>query len=534
MKTTINNFILVALLMVSVSSCVKLDTAPYDRETDLVYWEQDPNAALNALNTCYTYIASMDETMYADCMSDNAYTKVPSAENQKIGNGSFSTDDSYVLSVWDSRYAGIRLCNQVLANIDRVPSLSAELKQRYIGEAKVLRAYHYYELYTRFGDIPYFTNVLSIKESSSIARTEKATVVSNIISELEEVINGNYLPASYDADNKGRITKWAAMAIEAKVYLFEGNWAKVQEITSKIMQQGGFTLFPSYSGLFEIANEYNSEVIMDAQYRPTTREHHIMYAFLPPSLGGYSQLSPLQSLVDSYIMLNGKAITADGSGFDESHPYANRDPRLAATVMYTGNSYRLANGTDVVINCEKGQGRDGYGVTSDCSATGYYVKKYWDNTYRASLYSGLNPILIRYADILLMNAEALAEQGTLNETAWNNTIKLIRQRAGFTQSSAIDFPAGSTKDALINIVRNERRSELAMEGLRYKDIIRWKIADKVMNGYCHGLKTGDVVNADNGYIRVENRTFNAEKHYLWPIPQSERDLNKNLTQNPNW
>ena len=280
--------------------------------------------------------------------------------------------------------------------------LDPELKKRYIGEAKVLRAYNYYELYTKFGDIPYTTKVLSIKESMSIARTDRATVIANMLADLDEVINGNYLPTSYDADNKGRITRWAAMAIKAKIYLFEGNWTQVKNITSTIMSEGGFTLFGSYAGLFEIANEYNSEVILDAQYRPTSREHQMMYAFLPPSLGGYSQLSPLQELVDSYIMLDGKTIKETGTSFDESNPYANRDPRLKATVMYTGNSYTLADGTEVVINCEKGEGKDGYGVGSDCSATGYYIKKYWDNTYRATLYSGLNPILIRYADILLL------------------------------------------------------------------------------------------------------------------------------------
>jgi len=534
MKTTIKNLILFALIAITDASCVGLDTTPYDRETDLTYWTEDPNAAVKALNTCYTYLGSMDEQLYSEAMSDNAYTKQPNDYTQSIGNGSFSTADSYVKSVWNSRYAGIRLCNQLLENIDRVPKLDPDLKKRYIGEAKVIRAYHYYELYTKFGAVPYSTKVLSISESQSIGRTDRATVVSNILSDLDEVINGNYLPTSYDADNKGRITRWAGMALKAKVYLFEGDWQQVKAITSSIMSEGGFSLFQSYAGLFEITNEYNPEVILDVQYRPTTREHHMMYAFLPPTLGGYSQLSPLQSLVDNYIMLDGKSIKEAGTSFDENHPYDNRDPRLKATVMYTGNSYILSNGSEVVINCEKGEGKDGYGVTSDCTATGYYLKKYWDNTYRASLYSGLNPILIRYADILLMNAEANAELGELDQTNWNATIKLIRQRAGFKLASALDFPATLSKDALIEIVRNERRSELAMEGHRYKDIIRWKIADKVMNGWCHGLKTNDVVGTDNGYLRVENRKFNANKHYLWPIPQAERDLNKNLVQNPNW
>lgn len=528
------NIFLAAIIVFGVSSCIDLDTPPYDRETDLDYWEKDPESALKALNNCYTHLASMDEMLYSEAMTDNAYTKQPNDYTQNIGNGSFSTADNYVKSVWNSRYTGIRMCNEVLDNIDRVTSLSPELKNRYVGELKTLRAYHYYELYTRFGAVPYFTKKLSIAESMNIPRTDKEVVIQNILADLDEVIANNYLPVSYDADNRGRITHWAAMALKAKILLFEGDWNGVEQTCSTIISNGGFRLFDSYSGLFEIANEYNSEIILDAQYRLVSREHQVLYHIVPPTLGGYCQLAPLQSLVDSYVMLNGKGIKEAGSGYNENEPYKERDPRLKATVMYTGNSYILPDGTETVINCEQGGGRDGYGSDSDCSPTGYYTKKYWDNTYRASLYSGLNPILIRYADILLMYAEAKAEQGKLDESVWNGTIKLIRQRAGFMLASAVDFPAGASKEKLIEIVRNERRAELALEGHRYKDIIRWKTAENVMNGWCHGIRTNEVVGTDNGYVRVEKRTFDANKHYLWPIPQAECDLNKELTQNPNW
>lgn len=532
MKTIIRSLFIFLLIMFGAVSCIELDTVPYDRESDLTFWDEDEGAALKALNTCYTYLAGIEELMYSEAMTDNAYTKQPNDATQNIGNGSYSTADPYVRNVWNSRYTGIRMCNQLLENIDRVPNLSAELKNRYIGEAKAIRAYHYYELYTKFGDVPYTENVLSIEESMTIERTARATVVSNIVADLDEVISGKYLPESYDASNTGRITHWAAMAIKAKIHLFEGNWTEVRDLTSQIMNSGDYTLFASYPGLFEIANEYNSEVILDAQYRPSSREHHIMYEFLPPSMGGYSQLSPLQSLVDSYIMLDGKSID-ESDLYDENAPYDNRDPRMRATVMYTGNSYTLADGSEVVINADPGQGRDGFGVSSDVTATGYYIKKYWDNTYRASLYSGLNPIIIRYADILLMHAEAVAELGNFNSATWDITIKPIRLRAGFTNPEAVEFPAASQNE-LIQIIRNERRSELALEGHRHKDIFRWRIADEVLNGWCHGIRTNDAVGTDNGYVRIENRKFDANKHYLWPIPQAERDLNQNLSQNPNW
>ena len=133
MKTTIKNLILSAVLVVGGASCVDLDTAPYDRETDLTYWEEDPEAAVKALNTCYTYLGNMDEQLYCEAMTDNAYTKQPNDATQNIGNGSYSTADPYVKKVWDGRYTGIRMCNELLENIDRVPDLDPELKKRYIG-----------------------------------------------------------------------------------------------------------------------------------------------------------------------------------------------------------------------------------------------------------------------------------------------------------------------------------------------------------------------------------------------------------------
>lgn len=529
MKTIVKTLLYTALISATVS-CVDLDSAPYDKETDLTYWSK-PGSALYSLNACYPKLYSAEEVLYADAMSDNAYTKVLTGFNQSIGNGTHTTDYPYLKSVWDFRYGGIRTCNELLNNIDKVPDLSPELKNQYIGEATVIRAFIYFELYSRFGDIPYFTNVISIKESQQLARTPKQEVVTNLITDLDEVINGNYLPSSYGNDDKGRVTRWAAMALKARILLFEGRWQEVKTVTDRIMKEGPHSLFPSYSGLFEVANENNSEVILDLQHISPGREHGKQYDFIPPTLGGYAQLSPLQELVDAYITTNGKGIKEEGTNYDPAKPFENRDPRLAATIVYTGNSYTMADGSQTVIDCEKGSAPDGYGYSSNCSATGYYIKKYWDKAFRAGNQSGLNTILIRYADVLLMHAEALAELNEMNEAAWNATILPLRQRAGFSHPDALAYPGAA---GIVDVIRRERRAELALEGLRYKDIIRWRIAETVLNGWCHGLYTGDAIGTDNGFVRVEQRTFNAGKHYLWPIPQSERDLNNNLTQNPNW
>ena len=147
--------------------------------------------------------------------------------------------------------------------------------------------------------------------------------------------------------------------------------------------------------------------------------------------------------------------------------------------------------------------------------------------------SGLNLMLIRYADVLLMYAEAKMELGQFDESIWNQTIRPIRERAGFTDPAALNFPSDLNQQELRELIRNERRIELAMEGLRIFDIRRWEIAEDVLNGWAHGARFSPT-SEDDGFLRVNLRTFDPGKHYLWPIPRDERLINPNLTQNPGW
>ncbi|GAB6008659.1 RagB/SusD family nutrient uptake outer membrane protein [Dysgonomonas reticulitermitis] len=520
-----NLFISIALCL---CSCVDLDTPPYKGQTDLTYWNK-PNSAVEALNSCYVYMSNSRETFYNDAMSDNAYTsKHGSGLPQSIGNGSYTTTDIYVQELWSGRYGGIRLCNKLLANISKVPELSDQQRNQYIGEAKVLRALNYYELLIRFGDIPYFTDAISIEESNKIHRTSTEEVLNKIIAEIDEVIINDLLPATYTAKTDiGRITKWGAMGLKARIYLSQNKWAELESVTSKIITESGLELFPSYEGLFDPDNENNNEVMIDVQYAPKIRDYDVGFQFLPPSMNSYCQLAPLQSLVDDYIMLNGKGIKEAGSGWTLADQFKNRDPRLAATIIYNGNSYPGKAAVNTTSGVDQAFGPDG------TTPTGYYQRKYYDKyAIPGSTASGLNIIYLRYGDILLMHAEALAAQNKLNESEWNKTIRALRYRAGFRENSALNFPGGND---LLNIVRRERRSELALEGLRYTDIIRWKIAETVLNGNALGAYTGESGTiVENGYRIVEKRKFDKTKQYLWPIPENERFLNNNLGQNPNW
>lgn len=533
MKKAIYTLAIFAGAMFAASSCVSLDTPPYGSEADVTFWAENEQAAFATLNTCYGRFYSIGHMLESEVGTDDAYGKGVTSQ-EPMARGSLTTDNSYVKGMWDGYYAGIRTCNELLNNIDRVPAefVSKELRARYVAEATVIRASHYFELAARWGDVPYTEKVLSVQESKEIARTPYAEVMKHVTDALEGVLAEGALPASYPAGDRGRITSGAAKALLAKVYLFQNNYDKVRTLTQEIMDSHTYDLYPDYEKLFTVDAENNVEIILDVQYSPVSREWNMRsVGFLPPSMGGYCSFGPTQELVDSYIMLNGKGIKEAGSGFDKNNEFANRDPRLKMSIIYDGNSYATRDG-DYVIETTNPESRDAYGTTSDVTPTGYYLRKWYDKKEYVSSTTAatINAIIIRYADILLMNAEAHAELGSMDATVWNNTVKKIRERAGFTEAGALNYPSGDVKE----IIRNERRCELAFEGHRQKDIIRWRIAEKVLNGYAHGFYTGAASGTDNGYVRLEKREFNAAKHYLWPIPQKERDLNSNLTQNLNW
>ncbi|MCG8309159.1 MAG: RagB/SusD family nutrient uptake outer membrane protein, partial [Cytophagales bacterium] len=251
-------------------------------------------------------------------------------------------------------------------------------------------------------------------------------------------------------------------------------------------------------------------------------------------------LAPTQELVDDYVMLNGRPISDPGSGYNEDNPYQNRDPRMSATVVHHRYEWEKPDGSSQTIYIRPGTAPDesaaldeykGQGTNS--TSTGYYLRKYYDPESLASFTSGLNLILIRYADVLLMYAEAKNELGQMTESIWDNTLGALRQRAGFTDAEALTYNSSWTQTELREIIRRERRSELAFEGLRIFDIRRWGTAEDVLNGYPHGAKFGEP-GVDDGYIRLDLRTFNPERDYLWAVPQSQKDLNPNLGQNPGW
>lgn len=534
----------IALVIATSEGCKKTDLAPTDRFSELTFWKVDQNV-YDALNNNYSLMYNSNSYFYLEATSDNAYSPQGNASGNAdaIASGSFTSTLSRFQNDWAYYYKTIKSCNLFLSNIDKNTTLAEDAKKRLKAETRFIRAFEHFNLTKWYGDVPLVDHDITVEESQAIARKPKADVIQFVISELEAAAADLPSKDAMQASESGRITKAAALALKARVLLYEGNkMAEVVTICESLMNgqttNGTYLLNASYSALFNNpgANKTNSETILALQYVPGTLTWGEFFDFAPRSVGARTNnLGPTQELVNSYIMLNGKKISDAGSGYDESNPYINRDPRLSATVVYDKYNWVNPDGSTKIIYIKPGTdpnqpGADEFSTSGQGSTTGYYWRKYFDPIALASFTSGSNLHLIRYAEVLLTYAEAKNSLGQMDATVWDKTIKALRTRAGFTDAGALNYP-GNT--GMTDIIRNERRAELALEGLRTDDIKRWKLSEIVLNGYAHGANFGDPT-IDNGYIRAQKRQFDAAKHYLWPIPASELLLNKNLTQNPGY
>lgn len=535
---------IISILTIAIlfaTGCKKLDLAPTDRFSELTFWTVNENVN-NALNNNYSLMYNSNLYFYNDALSDNQYSN--SGDYGVISAGLYTPSLAKFKNDWQYFYSTIKSCNLFLEGIDQNKTMPAATIERMKAEVRFIRAFAHWNLTNYYGDVPLIDKDITPEEAQQIARSPKADVVKFVVSELEAV--AAILPSKeqYNAGDYGRITKAAALALEARVLLYQGDrMADVVTICQKLMNDqdtyGHYSLAPSYSSLFSdpAVNLTNSENILSLQYVLPTRTWNEFWDFAPRSAGGrVSSMAPTQELVDNYIMLNGKSINDAGSGYNESTPYINRDPRLTATVVYDGYVWQNANGTTKTIYIKPGSDPnqsapiDEYSLTGQGSKTGYYWRKYFDPGALANFVSGNDLHIIRYAEVLLMYAEAKNSLGQMDEATWNATIKALRTRAGFTDPAALNYPGNAD---MTNIIRQERRTELAMENFRYDDIRRWKIAGTVLNGWAHGAKFG-TPSVDNGYIRVQQRQFDPAKNYVWPIPPSEISLDNNLTQNPGY
>lgn len=564
-----------------------LDRPPLDSLGDDTFWlEAEPVKA--AAVACYDYI-NKGNTLDSEYFSDNNLYFSNTNGNENVSAGYHNSYDPIMEGFWSSSYAAIRRCNTFLANYEK-GTYDPDLKERLGAEVRFLRAYYYSGLIMLFGDVQFVLEPIYPGDSEVYGyRQSKDMILEFVLNEFEEA--GRILPDAYEDEDRGRATKGAAYAMKARVALFFGKWEIAEKAAAEVMKLG-YQLYDvgntrlNYYMLFRHAarpsvNKDNKEDIFWRPYLQSKIHHNLSRELQLPTTrtDEYIRWSPTKSLVDSYLCTDGLPIEKSDlykgpKGDNPVGTYAdywrNRDPRMSQTILAPRSVVEEeaeATGKDSGdLGCWKFSGNPFNGpsfpghANSTMTRTGFYFCKYAEiggqhtgtGELEASENIGLfnydwNDIrIIRYAEVLLIYAEACLEQGKLTQEVVNNTINLLRKRVGMHEMVLTELQANGLD--IREEVRRERRVELALDGLRYFDLLRWRqgsllAADKIgMNKKVvekefpneYQYVEDNTTDLTGDMILFTDRVFNEEKHYLWPIPESQRILNPNLTQNPLW
>jgi hypothetical protein len=412
------------------------------------------------------------------------------SDGHRLSNYTTDATEWVFGDVWGNSYRTINRANAV---IGRVPAITMDetLKDRVLGEARFLRALSYFDLVRWFGDVPLIEQEVTSLQNLNVSRSPAAEVYALIESDLQMAVG--MLPPSYEGADVGRVTSGAAQSLLAKVYLTQQKWDEAAAAAGAVINSGRYDLLDDWYDNFEIANELtNAESIFEVNYDgvsdPGAGSVHMLFA-LPQNFPGGDAYGLMQ-LPPSLLAI-----------------YSASDERGE------GATYMLPGYTDAM-------GR----TTTWAMPPGAAIHKFLDETSTQNMTARAwgaqrnNWIVLRYADVLLMYAEAVAEGGAPTAGTALSRLDEVRARAGLGPAGAL---AGQ---ALIDAIRLERRREFVFEGQRWFDLSRWDLLDAAITA-----KTTELQTVYPGETDVHGVPSN-----LWPIPQSELDINPNLTQNPGW
>jgi hypothetical protein len=475
--------------LILIAGCKKdfLDVPPQGQQAAEQFWTSEADAT-KAVNSIYANLRGWTEVAFAPIAieslgSDDTETGSDPSDGSvpfmnTYNNFTVTSTQGQLSDFWNGRYQTINLCNQVIDNIPAI-NMDANLKARYIAEAKFVRAYQYFRLVRAFGDVPLRLHLPKDASEYNLPRTPKAQVWAAIEQDLTDA--AGVLPKNYTGADVGRATKGAALALHAKVAMYQSKWTDVKNYTDQVIGLGSYSLFPNYEQLFRVPNEFNSESIFEinAKHVPGNCD---------ASNSQYSQVQGVRS------------VARGGWGFnvpttDLSNSYEAGDPRKDATIIFRGETTPEG---DIIPAT----------VPNPMYNQKSYVPFKDPNNQDCTEGADQNIRVIRYAEVLLMNAEANNELGT--SAAALSALELVRARARAGNNAVLPPVTTTDKAALRTAIWNERRSELALEFDRYFDVVRQGRAATVFGPL--GWK--------------------ANKNEVWPIPQSEIDLSAGtLTQN---
>lgn len=554
MKTNI--YILIAAITVLGWSCSDdfLDVNPKDQLSDATFWQTEEDADLALAGAYGTAKLSAFPNFYRwnersnawesgwninfmDLMTDNGYSQYIWDGVKTAGNGQVNPSDRNMHNFF--KYNRIVKYNTFLENIDRV-DMEESKKNQYKAEVRFLRAYDYFKKVMWYGDVPLVTNSIEDPRDANLARDPKQEIVDFILKELGEIAGD--LPVQNAVQSGGHATRGAALALKARLELYEGMWSDAMADAKSVMDMDVYELYEvgetAYYDMFLPENEsVNKENIMAIEHIQNEFPSVMWQHLLPAQEGGWSSINASQSIVDAYETLDGKTIDDPTSGYDADKPFENRDPRLDMTIIHAGSMWngRYFNPISQFLDEAETVANPDYFTQGSASRSGYNVYKYSKVVPVADLRNGEgNIIVFRLAEMLLTFAEAAIENNQITGEVYD-ALDRIRTRAGMP---VVDRGVYNSQDKMRELVRRERRVELAFEGLRHYDIKRWDIGAEVIPGPLYGTRpghvdmtTGEVTFTDGDPVVMEERAFFPQRKYLLPIPQSEIDANPNMVQN---
>ncbi|WP_154856576.1 RagB/SusD family nutrient uptake outer membrane protein [Cyclobacterium xiamenense] len=543
MKNIAKTFISLVMLTSVVSCDEKLEQFPTNAFASGTFWNSESNALI-ALTGMYrgninygTQVVPSDWWTYCGIVflefaTDNAYDRRgDNSTYNRLTDGTLLPNNNVVNGYWQGSYRRIAITNDFLENIDNV-AMPEEKRERMKSEARFLRATQYFYLSQFWGDVPLVTSTLTPDEANTVLKSPKSEIVDFTIRELEEAVAG--LPRFSDIPSSeiGRASKQAALAFLGRLFLAEKRYQEASAVYQQIINYGDNIIDSEYGPLFNTQNENSSENIFSVQFVPGLAPNAMPQHAYPAASSGWHIINPLGSLAEEYGFDDGTPFSYDDPKFVQEDMGANRDQRFRDTFIWNESTFQ---GRRYVCHPDSTQSVDQLTYSKQATRTGFGFRKYFDESFNGNLrndYGGNIPI-IRYAEVLLSYLEAELEAGNaITQDLLDQTINRVRGR------ESVDLPpiTETNPDLLRDILRRERRIELAFEGTRLWDIFRWEIGDDVLNGDFWGAPFPDSERYPTTSIKLDpqsrwyvtSKSFRPGVDDKWPIPESETNINPNL------
>ena len=553
MKKTILTMGLAAALCGTSCSDV-IDLNPGDRFSPATVWSSTTTVDSYVLGLYSIFSSSCEfygtgspnlTDAYSDILKSGSWDQYNHSYNRSLFQESaFNSTSAGAFECWSTHYERIRRENEFLRD---APKYREKFGEKWmdirIAEVRFCRAYAYYLLCRVYGGVILRTEVDG-PEQNDKARSTEADCWDFIIEELKDLApqlpQGNKTENgdNWDDANYGRATQQAAYGLLSRVALFAERWDVAAQAARDVEKCGGALDLTGYANVFNGDLKSNKEILFGVDFEQDVITHRYD-AYVRPSgdakaLGTsalYSVFFPTSELADSYEMADGTPFSWETHGSD---PYTGREPRFYATILYNGASW-MGRTIESYVG-----GADGFkeyenSKSANTTVTGYYLRKYLKDGDKSwiTAYSAQTCILIRYAEVLLNKAEALAELSwDQNSVEALQALNDVRGRVGLPSRQT------ASKEEFMEFVRHERMVELAGEGFRYWDLRRWRLAEEVINGKnVHGVKITKTdsgfnyehVDADNG-----NKRIFYDRYYHFAIPESERSKNPLCDNNQGW